>query len=171
MAFQKLLMPKLYVHSGRECPYCRRPMDLQVPGLEPTRDHHPIPRSRGGTKTIICCYTCNNIKGDMSAPDWDAFMQSNPEWWAMAKSVRRKRVRGVRVIRQPENPSAPLAAAFANARRLADLGFVRKVAREFEKQYVEPLSLPVEYDDPEAQQAFEGAYKDRLSLLRIDTEN
>lgn len=91
---------------GKPCPFCRRAMDHDDMALQPTRDHHPVPQSRGGRRTIICCKSCNNFKGDMSADQWYAFMIAYPGWWAMARSVRR---RGLRVIKMAEKPSTPMA--------------------------------------------------------------
>lgn len=71
----------LSMFQDRPCPYCTRLMDLERDSLMPTRDHYPIPKSRGGRRTIICCYTCNNMKGDMSAHDWAAFMAENKGGW------------------------------------------------------------------------------------------
>lgn len=65
---------------NKPCPYCRRAMTYRVPGLEPTRDH-VIPKSKGGTKIIVACWTCNNVKGDMLPDVWERFMMENPEWW------------------------------------------------------------------------------------------
>lgn len=124
----------LKLAHGRPCPYCARAMDRHdfdesgFPGdLQPTRDHHPVPKSKGGTRIIIVCMRCNSIKGDMTAVEWAAYMLANPGWWLMTKVDRRTRraaareaarterwgPRGQRVIRQAEAPSTPLAAGLA----------------------------------------------------------
>lgn len=59
-------------------------MDRRVAWLHPTRDH-VLPRSRGGTRTVICCATCNGIKGDMLPDAWERFMAANPRWWKMSR--------------------------------------------------------------------------------------
>jgi hypothetical protein len=59
-------------------------MDRRAAWLHPTRDH-VLPRSRGGTRTIICCATCNGIKGDMLPLAWEAFMEANPRWWKLSR--------------------------------------------------------------------------------------
>lgn len=46
----------------------------------PSREH-PHPRSKGGQHVIYACQDCNEIKGDMTMPEWQAFMIANPEWW------------------------------------------------------------------------------------------
>jgi hypothetical protein len=71
-------------HHGKPCAYCRRPMDRRDVRLHPTRDH-VLPRSHGGTRTTICCFTCNGIKGDMLPGAWEAFMVANPRWWKMSR--------------------------------------------------------------------------------------
>lgn len=80
-------------------------------GLQPTRDHYPIPKSRGGTRTIICCYDCNSIKADMSAAEWLGFRAVNPEWWKQKRVVVGRKPRGPRRIVQREQPSTPMRAA------------------------------------------------------------
>jgi 5-methylcytosine-specific restriction endonuclease McrA len=55
---------KIRKKTGR-CYYCRTPFD-NSPKHRKTRDH-VIPQSKGGTKTVACCWLCNNRKGDMSA--------------------------------------------------------------------------------------------------------
>lgn len=55
-------------------------MNVHDPAVIPTRDH-VLPRSRGGRVTVPACWTCNNIKGDMTPQQWEAFMQANPQWW------------------------------------------------------------------------------------------
>jgi hypothetical protein len=68
-----------HIAQGKPCPYCFIAMDLYGPGLRPTKDH-VIPRSKGGRETIWCCYTCNQIKGDMMPDEWDWFRASFPDW-------------------------------------------------------------------------------------------
>lgn len=63
---------------GAACPYCRRTMDAL--NVLPTIDHiHP--RSLGGQTTIWACMDCNGRKGNMTLPEWRAFMTDNPQWW------------------------------------------------------------------------------------------
>ncbi len=67
--------------KGGICTYCHRDM---IPGktnaTRPTRDHVQ-PRSRGGKKTVPCCFKCNQAKADMSPREWQRFMDKFPEWW------------------------------------------------------------------------------------------
>jgi 5-methylcytosine-specific restriction endonuclease McrA len=78
-ARQKRSARAAYVH--KPCPYCKRTMSYKLPGQQPTLDHvHP--KSKGGKKVIVACWTCNGIKGDMLYDEWIAFMAANPEWWA-----------------------------------------------------------------------------------------
>lgn len=77
-------------HHGEPCPYCLRKMDRGSWKLVPTRDH-VMPVSRGGTRKIICCLTCNGIKGDMLPQQWEIYMANNPGWWLLSKAERRQR--------------------------------------------------------------------------------
>lgn len=118
---------------GKKCPYCQRTMDRHDELLRPTRDHHPIPRSRGGTETILACYKCNHTKGDMSAEEWDAFMLANPNWFVVTGIIgRRERASrpAHRVIRkEPEKPSTPMAEP------LMQLKLTQMIGREFEHTF------------------------------------
>lgn len=68
-------------------------MDRASAKLQATRDH-VNPRSKGGGVVVICCTTCNGIKGDMNPEDWLQFMAEHPRWWALTKlqlrDIRRK---------------------------------------------------------------------------------
>lgn len=64
---------------GIHCGYCKREM-IPYSDTHPTRDH-VYPRSRGGTRTIWACVTCNNMKANMLPEDWQTFMDENPRWW------------------------------------------------------------------------------------------
>lgn len=77
-------MPPYYkVCDGYPCPYCERAMDrFGEPGLAPTRDH-VVPRSRGGTRKIVCCSRCNHVKRNLMPDEWEAFMAANPGWWLL----------------------------------------------------------------------------------------
>lgn len=79
------LATTLRSYHGKSCPYCNRPMDLAKIQLMPTRDHYPIPKSRGGRRTIICCLTCNHLKADMAADAWEAFIVENRGGWFVAR--------------------------------------------------------------------------------------
>lgn len=72
-------------HQGKPCPYCQRPMlHLTHRTLAPTRDH-VVPKSRGGRAVVVCCITCNGIKGNMLPEEWESFMAAHPEWWKLTK--------------------------------------------------------------------------------------
>jgi hypothetical protein len=105
-------------HDGRLCPYCQRAMSVEAEAfwLNPTRDHHPIPKSKGGQVTIIVCRLCNNVKGDRTADEWEEFMKENPSWWTIdaadARRRMRRKKRPARMYRDPaDGPSTPLADA------------------------------------------------------------
>jgi hypothetical protein len=63
-------------------------MNLGRMHFMPTRDHYPIPKSKGGQRTIICCYTCNHLKGDMDATEWEAYMIENKGGWFAERSSK-----------------------------------------------------------------------------------
>lgn len=78
-------------YVGKQCPYCKRTMRYDLFGQAPTLDHiHP--RSKGGRKVVVACWTCNGIKGDMLYDEWIAFMVANPGWWTRSKSKRASRI-------------------------------------------------------------------------------
>jgi hypothetical protein len=79
---------------GKPCPYCQRTMEHRTHRtLAPTRDH-VVPASRGGREMIICCITCNGVKGDMLPAVWAAFMAAHPRWWLLSKYDLRRIKRG-----------------------------------------------------------------------------
>lgn len=70
------------------CTWCRRPM-ISHDGYTPIRDgrtrtrDHKYPKRLGGTKTVPCCYACNQVKGGMDLREWFDFMSQNPKWWRL----------------------------------------------------------------------------------------
>lgn len=63
-------------HNSKTCPYClkkmRAPRNVKVSeigDLYPTNDH-VVPRSKGGSITVVVCSGCNNRKGDMMPDDF-----------------------------------------------------------------------------------------------------
>lgn len=133
------MMSTLQQHDGRPCPYCAREMDITISWLAPTRDHYPVPRSRGGQKTIICCRKCNEVKGDMSAAEWLGFRARNPEWWEQRNPKKRVRIRHRRII-EAETPSTPMRAA------LSQHSFMRLVSQAFDEKFVGVRRDPDEAD-------------------------
>lgn len=77
----------------------------------PTRDHYPIPKSRGGKLTIICCYTCNHLKGDMAADKWEAFMAENKSGWFVDRPANAglPAIPAARIIPQVISKPLPIA--------------------------------------------------------------
>lgn len=78
-------------HHGKPCGYCSRPMDRASYELQATRDH-AVPKSRGGKggkDLVICCITCNGIKGNMTPEEWLRFMAEHPRWWVLTKKQLR----------------------------------------------------------------------------------
>jgi 5-methylcytosine-specific restriction endonuclease McrA len=61
--------------------------------LRVTRDH-VIPRVHHGGEEdegniVLCCRTCNHIKGSMNPSEWEAYRLACPEWWNDATMKRR----------------------------------------------------------------------------------
>lgn len=153
------------------CAYCKREMTARsllqfgrLTGLERTRDHY-IPLSRGGTnaKDNIrqACYRCNSIKGNMMPDEWTAFMAANPCWWAKQANVKR-------LGNLPLAKLAPMAdmrsmTAEENARRIKAYLETNPQLRPLRND--EPI--PLRYDDPKAQAAYEAVYQNRKWLLRV----
>lgn len=130
---------------GKPCPFCKRAMDFGDFWLIPTSDHYPVPKSKGGLKTIMCCWLCNNIKGNMTAAEWHDYMREVPEWWLLSRGDRRAKrqekrenertekwgPRGQRVIRQDEKPSTPMAES------LSVLQLTNRIATDFNRIFGE----------------------------------
>lgn len=109
-------------------------MDKDNPDLSPTRDHYPIPKCKGGTRTLIACNRCNVVKGDLSADAWQTFMLHNPTWWQMTLGELRPiryehRVEREAARRSPEKPT------FAIGDQLMALGLGRRIAEDFDKVF------------------------------------
>lgn len=139
------------------CSYCRRktemPSVLRPAHALTATVEHIVPLSRGGAmrgdNITLACSLCNGLKGNMTPQEWTEFMIANPGWWRKAagkivpvaetKMIRREGKKAWRIWRQGQE----------NVRI--------------------PTSVPVEYDDPIAQAAFEGVYKNRLHMLRVPT--
>lgn len=83
------------------CCYCKRPLAPMHPetGLSQTWDH-VLAESRGGTRKVPCCRTCNGLKGDLPTDDWFWFISCHTRWWKLfpnnetvAAVCRQERVR------------------------------------------------------------------------------
>lgn len=140
--------------NGMPCAYCKRIMNSNSPDLMPTRDHiHP--RSKGGREIIWACWTCNHIKADMTPQQWAGLMAANPKWWHGVAKERRR------------------AARLSDILPYADSMYILRHGKKAWREMVAkreavgaPPAVPVRYDDPKAQAAFEAVYKDRLHMLR-----
>lgn len=152
--------------QGETCTYCKR-MLLSVTHrsqLGATRDH-VIPKSKGGKSTVWACNHCNQLKKDMEPDDWAAFMESYPEWWKNPLFEHIGAPRERRPAQPPPPPAPPIP--YSDSIYILKHGkkaWKEKMAREAAEQ--RPEAVPVEYADPKAQAAFEGAYANRLHLLR-----
>lgn len=145
---------------GETCTYCRRALEATTsPGkLAATRDHI-IPRSKlrgAASVTVWACRFCNNLKADRTPEQWQRFMKRNPRWWEHPYYTGRPKPDAVSPERNRiKAPPIEKTRAFLKAASL----------RALEKS--EPV--PVEFDDPDAQGAFEQTYRDRKYLLRVPT--
>lgn len=140
---------------------------LSFDGLRKTRDHY-IPISRGGSnaKSNIkaACYACNHLKGDMMPDQWEQFMLDNPQWWTTRKHVKCLTL----------GPIAKLAPA-ADLRLMSAMENGRRIKAYMEKNpQLRPLRkdepIPISFEDPIQQAAYEAVYKDRKWLLRVPTD-
>lgn len=99
-------------YHGRKCAYCPRLMSKVDYRLHPTRDHI-MPKSRGGRATVVCCFTCNGIKGDMLPDVWAAYMDANPGWWKLSPhELRVQRRRAASLERRTLRVPRPRAIRF-----------------------------------------------------------
>ncbi len=84
-------MVRLVIETNQPCYWCQRPMAvLGDPDLSPTRDHVRPKRMRpvnNSGPVVIACFRCNNLKGDKTPGEWEAFMASHPEWWVRKVAV------------------------------------------------------------------------------------
>lgn len=179
------------------CTYCRRrtkPMTAASP-LALTRDHYPVPKSQGGTRTVPACYQCNHLKGDMSPEAWDAWMAANPQWWEKpefqrfkAAPFQRKHRNMTPFMRLMEADAQPLPripkpkmTAAETIEWLSRAGGSQPPSAAVEaippqagfppvRHLAAPATVPIAYDDPAQQAAFEAVYRNRLYLLRVPPE-
>jgi hypothetical protein len=148
----------ILIGEAAPCHYCKRTMlpRVNVPQirtrahpLTPTRDHvHPRPQRKNmpdRTGWVWACYECNHIKGCRTEQEWLRFMRENPNWWGLP-STRKKGPFNVKTVRLSSRPD------------LANVDWTR------------PEGVPVVYDDPKQQKAFERVYKNRLYMLRERVE-
>lgn len=143
------------------CEYCKREMRSDVAPSHPlraTRDHY-IPKSKrreiDEPIIVMACFTCNQIKGDRFPEQWDRFMLRNPRWWDP---------KGARQKSSPPVKPAPLPITHTKYILVHGTRAYRKWVADGcpEKPEMRPLRkdepLPIEYDDPLKQAAFEAAY-------------
>lgn len=92
---------------GEYCTYCKREL-VAYSATHPTRDH-VMPKSKGGRKTVWCCFKCNNAKGDMLPAEWERFMRDFPNWWAVpGREAKGRRV----ILAAREKPKMVLRGGF-----------------------------------------------------------
>lgn len=157
---------------GETCAYCKRELiDIDPKGsLFPTRDH-VIPRSKlNGVpgKIVWACRKCNQLKADRFPEQWERFMHRNPRWWEHPVITGEPKKRAA--VKKPE----PLP--------LLHTQYILEYGKREYKLWVakgcppplftlRPLRkdepIPIEYDDPIKQAAFEAAYKNRRYMLRV----
>lgn len=172
---------KSALYHGKPCPFCKRPMDHDDRHLQPTRDHYPVPYSKGGRRVVICCYVCNNQKSDMTAAEWHAYMDATPAWWLLNKRERKQRRAASKEVARTEKWGPRYVETEVELYR-GRMSRNRIVAPPLEqtRQFLKQASLralrkdepiPITYAaDPKAQAAFEAVYKNRKYLLRVAAE-
>lgn len=152
------------------CTYCERPMERRSRSrLAATRDH-TWPKSWGGRITVPCCRQCNEIKGNMHPADWEAFMERFPEWWLRPEFRRIGDHVAARLLlrRSDEKPTViPYEQSMMIMRHGKDHWRAWKLSGNPICECCRRPPLPIEYDDPKKQAAFEGAYRDRAYMLRV----
>lgn len=168
-------------NHGKPCAYCARPMDMASPELMPTRDHEH-PRSKGGRKIVWACWICNNIKSDKTMMEWLEFMAANPRWWiGTRKPGHGAPQQQQRAAPPPYEESLMILrhgkdhwrAWKASGKPVCEC-CQRKVphvqptfyAKDHPKVLARLNVVPKQFDDPKAQAAFEGVYKNRTYMLR-----
>jgi len=143
--------------EGETCSYCLRTLEATTSDsdLSATRDH-VVPRSRNRTgphKTVWACRLCNHIKADRTPEQWDRFMKRNPRWWEHPYFTGKQRPTSGPCNRIPKPPPFEKTMAFLRAAAMRPL------------RADEPF--PIEYDNANAQAAFEGAYAGKKHMLRV----
>lgn len=164
---------RLIERDGNACHYCRL-SPLYIRGelageryADATIDHK-IPRCRGGSNEmenlVLACRKCNHEKADDS---YEYFMAQ----------IRRRVQRPQQRARQGIPAGRPRPTYGPTHYRsqplsLADSQYIlrhgKKAWRAMKEQQGAPTAVPIAYDDPKAQAAFEAVYKDRLYMLRSD---
>lgn len=152
------------------CTYCKREMHnrrLSFDGLLKTRDHY-IPLSRGGkndkANIRMACYRCNSIKGNMMPDLWERFMQDNPMWWTKQINVAKPGALKPTVL--PASHSKYILTYGKKAYR-------SWVARgcptpPYDMRRLRPDEpIPIEFEDPAQQAAFEAYAKKYRHILRV----
>lgn len=91
------------------CAHCDRVLHATSSryNLGATRDHYPVPKWAGGTETVWACRLCNNLKGGMTAAEWDAFKAAHPNWWiTRPRSDKWARLRARETARAKKYPAS-----------------------------------------------------------------
>lgn len=68
-------------HIGH-CAYCGRTLAKPTAksNARLTRDH-VTPKALGGRVKVRACWTCNQLKADLTPGEWDRARQLFPDWW------------------------------------------------------------------------------------------
>lgn len=161
-------------HRDLKCEYCKRTLVKTgdpANQLYATRDHY-IPKSKnraGPHKLVWACRLCNEMKADKLPAQWERFMLRNPRWWEHPFVTGKPRAK-------PE-PVAPLP--------LLHTRYILEYGKKAYKSWVakgcppplftlRPLRndepIPIEFEDPVKQAAFEAHYAGRRSMLRVPIE-
>jgi len=99
-----------------------------------------------GENTTLACALCNGLKRDMTPHEWAEFMMMNPEWWLNPKFRRGSDRKPL-----PIEDTRLILTHGTKAYRALRAG--------------EPI--PIEFDDPAKQAAFEAYAKKYRHVLRV----
>lgn len=153
------------------CEYCKREMRGDVAPDHPlraTRDHY-IPKSKRRDTDepiiVMACFTCNQIKADRFPEQWDRFMLRNPRWWEI--------VAGKRSAKAKRPPPAPVVLPMAHSLYILKHGkrayrsWVERGCPEPGRPLLKDEPVPIEFEDPAQQAAFEAYAKKYRHVLRV----
>jgi hypothetical protein len=139
--------------------------------LRATRDLY-IPKSKRRDTDepiiVMACFTCNQMKGDRFPEQWDRFMQRNPRWWEVGAGKRSAKVK--------QTPPAPVVLPMAHSLYILQHG--KRAYRSWvERGCPEPgrplrpgEPIPIQFEDPGQQAAFEAYAKKYRHVLRVPDE-
>jgi hypothetical protein len=140
--------------------------------LRATKDHY-IPKSKrvGDDQPLIvmACFTCNNLKGDRFPEQWDRYMALNPRWWEPRENGKRMRMPPPKAA--PTMPIEHTKYILEHGKKKYKSWVESGCPAQVELRALRPDEpLPIEYDDPKSQAAFESHYRTNRHNLRVPVD-